>query len=70
MNRTQRLLISIAAGTVALILFAGAFTHAYYYGARDYDWLDALSKDVRVYIAILESVIVGFFVLRGKNENR
>jgi hypothetical protein len=63
MNKAQEILIVIAIVVIDLILVGGALSNAQ--NSLD-PVLGFLSKDARVYVAILLTAIGGFFVLRGK----
>jgi hypothetical protein len=65
MNKGQKILIAIAILLLDVFLFGGAYFHAYY-SAKDYLLIDAFSKDVRVYLAILLTVIGGGFSIEGE----
>ena len=69
MNKAQKILIAIATVLLDILLVGGAIYRALtaspYNGGLDYFYQDA-----RVYIAILLTAVIGFFLLRNKNEKK
>jgi hypothetical protein len=70
MNKSQKILIAIAIVVLDLFLVAGACYHAYANYASNYHFMELLFSDPRPYIAIVITVIVGFFLLKGKNGKK